>query len=406
MAWSACGSVGVHGAAAPTADPTGNAPIRSMTKGTTMRLATYNVENMFERARAMDLATWAEGKPILEDYQRLNTLIQEPVYTPAIKDELLTILKRHAGLISQQESRYLILRATRGDFIKQRTGKPPEIVAGGRADWIGWFELTREPVSAAATSNTGRIVGLANADVLGLVEVESRPALARFNRDVLGALDVERYGHAMLIDGNDDRGIDVGLLTRSGYLIESMTSHVDDMDAEGLIFSRDCAEYVLRTPKNRRLLIMLNHFKSKGYGPVAEAAAKRKRQAMRVQTLVQRRLAEGFNFIAVMGDFNDTPDSAALEPLLAPAVGLIDVTAHAAFTGDGRPGTFANGTAGQKIDFLLMSPKLAARVRGGGIERRGVWGGSKGTLFPHLETITTAVDAASDHALLWVDLDL
>ena len=70
-----------------------------------MRLATYNVENMFERARAMDLATWAEGKPILEDYQRLNTLIQEPVYTPAIKDELLTILKRHAGLISQQESR-------------------------------------------------------------------------------------------------------------------------------------------------------------------------------------------------------------------------------------------------------------------------------------------------------------
>ncbi len=361
---------------------------------------------MFERARAMDFATWAEGKPILEDYHRLNVLIQEPVYTPGIKDELLTILHRHAGLITQQESRYLILRATRGDFLRRPRNKPAEIVANGRADWIGWFELTREAVTAAATANTGRIVGLANADVLGLVEVESRPALTRFNRDVLGALDVERYGHAMLIDGNDDRGIDVGLLTRSGYLIESMTSHVDDTDAGGVIFSRDCAEYVLRTPTNHRLLIMLNHFKSKGYGPVAEAASKRRRQASRVATLYQRRLAQGFNFIAVLGDLNDTPGSDALAPLVAPAVGLIDVTAHAAFTSDGLPGTFANGTASQKIDCLLMSPKLAARAKGGGIERRGVWGGTKGTLFPHLDTITTAVEAASDHALLWVDLDV
>lgn len=53
----------------------------------------------------------------------------------------------------------------------------------------------------------------------------------------------------------------------------------------------------------------------------------------------------------------------------------------------------------------MLSPKLAARAKGGGIERRGVWGGTKGTLFPPLEMIKTSVDAASDHALLWVDLD-
>ena len=41
-----------------------------------MRLATYNVENMFERARAMNLTSWAEGRPILNDYQRLNELSQ------------------------------------------------------------------------------------------------------------------------------------------------------------------------------------------------------------------------------------------------------------------------------------------------------------------------------------------
>jgi hypothetical protein len=53
-----------------------------------------------------------------------------------------------------------------------------------------------------------------------------------------------------------------------------------------------------------------------------------------------------------------------------------------------------------------MSPRLSDRVLRGGIERRGVWGGANGTLFPHLETIRTKQDAASDHAALWVDLDI
>jgi hypothetical protein len=50
-----------------------------------------------------------------------------------------------------------------------------------------------------------------------------------------------------------------------------------------------------------------------------------------------------------------------------------------------------------------MSPPLAARVTAGGIERRGVFGGTNGTLFPHLPEITKAIEAASDHAALFVD---
>jgi hypothetical protein len=37
-----------------------------------MRLATFNVENMFERAKAMNLDTWDEGKSVLEDFQRFK----------------------------------------------------------------------------------------------------------------------------------------------------------------------------------------------------------------------------------------------------------------------------------------------------------------------------------------------
>jgi len=79
---------------------------------------------------------------------------------------------------------------------------------------------------------------------------------------------------------------------------------------------------------------------------------------------------------------------------------------HNKFIGDGRPGTHGNGNSGDKIDYILMSPQLANVVQQGGIERRGVWGGKNGTLFPHYPEIKKAKEAASDHAALWVDLDV
>jgi len=113
--------------------------------------------------------------------------------------------------------------------------------------------------------------------------------------------------------------------------------------------------------------------------------------------------ADGIGLVAVLGDFNDTPDSSPLEPLIANGSDLVDVMAHARFVGDGRPGTHGNGTKSGKLDYILMSPALAARVNAGGIERRGVWGGQNGTLFAHLPEITEAIEAASDHAALFID---
>ena len=117
------------------------------------------------------------------------------------------------------------------------------------------------------------------------------------------------------------------------------------------------------------------------------------------------RVAEGHPYIAIMGDLNEVPDAAPLAPLIADKV-LTDIMAHPAFSGDGRPGTYANGAKSGKIDYILLSPLLSAKVTAGGIERRGVWGGENGTLFRHLDTIQTKVDAASDHAALWADLEV
>lgn len=69
-----------------------------------------------------------------------------------------------------------------------------------------------------------------------------------------------------------------------------------------------------------------------------------------------------------------------------------------------RPGPFGNSTAAQKIDHILMSPKLFAKATGGVIFRLGAWGGTNGTLWPHYPEITEAAEAASDHCAIWVEL--
>jgi endonuclease/exonuclease/phosphatase family metal-dependent hydrolase len=367
-----------------------------------MRIASYNVENLFERVRAMNFDERSEGRPVLNDYARLNTLIAKPTYTAADKAAMVDALKA-LGLGSKSDGPLAILRENRGKFIK-RSGSALQIVANGRAEWVGWVELKTEAVNEVAMRMTAKVIREVNADVLAVIEAENRTALCHFDEQLLKPLGTQ-YEHIMLIDGNDERGIDVGLLTKERFSIESMVSHVDDKQNAKTIFSRDCPEYSVRAG-TASLLVIVNHLKSKGYGTPAQSNAKRLLQATRVRQIYDQRRAEGFDLIAIVGDFNDTPTSAPLKPLLKNGSDLRDITEHPAFVGDGRPGTFGNGTASNKIDYILLSPKLFEKVTGGGIFRKGVWGGANGTLFPHFEEMTKPYHAASDHAAIFADIEL
>jgi endonuclease/exonuclease/phosphatase family metal-dependent hydrolase len=207
----------------------------------------------------------------------------------------------------------------------------------------------------------------------------------------------------MVVDGNDDRGIDVGILLKDGYAIEAMRSHVDDADTKGVIFSRDCIQYTITGPSQERVVVLVNHLKSKGFGSQSANDAKRRRQAARVARIYKDLRAAGEQHVAVVGDFNDFPTSPPLKSLLA-QTDLRDITESPKFTADERPGTFKNATKNEKIDYILLSPELFAKVSGGAIFRKGVWGGKNGTLFPHYPTMTQAVEAASDHAAIYADI--
>jgi endonuclease/exonuclease/phosphatase family metal-dependent hydrolase len=368
-----------------------------------MRLASYNVENLFLRARALDSSD-SVSKQAVADQAKLNVILQKAKYLAADKQKILQLLEDLGLDKADDGGDFAILRQNRGHLVKRpKTGKT-QVVANGRADWIGWVELKLEAVNEVATRMTAKVIAELKADVLAVVEAESRPALLLFSQGLLKDAGAKAYGHIMLIDGNDDRGIDVGLLTGPKYDIASIRSHVDDKDSSGLIFSRDCAQYSVVTPLGNRVIVLVNHLKSKGFGGPTTSNAKRRRQALRIKQIYEQLQKDGEKLIAVVGDLNDTPDSAPLAPLMK--TDLRDITEHAGFIDDGRPGTYKNGTASGKIDYVLLSPALFKLTKSGGIFRKGVWGGTHGDLFPHFPEMTREVEAASDHAAIWADIDV
>ncbi len=380
-----------------------------------MRIAAYNVENLFDRAKVFNDDTDAH-QGVLDAHAELNTLFEKPIYADADKARMLVLLAQ-LGMLNDNEGPFVRLRRIRGRLItrpRDRT-KPRRIVAKGRDDWIGWVELKTAAVDEIAMLLTAAVIFEVGADVLALVEAESRPVLKSFQSILASKLgQPEMYKHLMLVDGNDMRGIDVGLGTREGFPIGRVRSHVDDLKPDGAaIFSRDCPEYEVVTPSGQTIMVLPNHFKSKFGGNDPTSRAKRRAQSTAVAEFYRRLVAEGHENIVVLGDLNDSPDSEDLAPLLQ-ITDLRDVSEHPNFTefeyNADRPdrgiGTYGLGNDGDKIDYLLLSPALFDKVTLGGIFRKGAWPGSRPPRWEVYPQLSAKQHAASDHHLIWADIDI
>jgi len=203
----------------------------------------------------------------------------------------------------------------------------------------------------------GRALHILDADVVGLMEVETLGVLRCLNGNALADLG---YREVILIEGNDpERGIDVALLSR--FPVIQTISHAGETftRADGQarrLFSRDCLECYVALPGGETLVVLVNHFKSKRGGEI-ESEPLRTAQAARVRAIVDDLLPR-FPWLAVTGDLNDTPDSRALAPLLKSSP-LTDLAARD--VPENNRYSFVHAGQTERIDYLLASPALAAR---------------------------------------------
>ncbi|MBI3653868.1 MAG: endonuclease/exonuclease/phosphatase family protein [Acidobacteria bacterium] len=361
-----------------------------------LKLATYNVNNLFCRANVLQLEGFSQvAAEVLADIQTLSTLLENDSYAGNTGTEIVKLLSKYQ-LDSTKRDKWFSLNESRNKLFTIANGVV-KLVAKGRQAWVGWVELKYDIVDEISTENTGRVIQELKPDVLCLVEVESRLALDKFNTNILKKLNAG-FAHNLLIDGNDARGIDVGLFSQ--YPINSVRSHIDDTfnaaNQTFKIFSRDCPEYEVLLPNDKTLWMLCNHFKSKGYGNPASNDAKRKRQANRVKDLLQR-FDLTTDFVVVAGDFNDTPGREPLKKLLQ-TPNLFDVLSSPLFQGERWTYQDKKG----QIDYLLVSQALFATLQGVGIERRGIFRPD----IAHFPEVTDKTTQASDHAAVFAEFNI
>ncbi len=97
-----------------------------------MRIASFNVENLFDRAKALKL-DWEDGRVVLERYARINQLLAKPLYGEEDKKEIKDLLRK-LGLAKRDDGgRFAELRQVRGRLLSRPKRGGLEITARARA---------------------------------------------------------------------------------------------------------------------------------------------------------------------------------------------------------------------------------------------------------------------------------
>lgn len=199
------------------------------------------------------------------------------------------------------------------------------------------YQLLESARQLASTDDTRQLSALAiaetDADILCLQEVDNMAALEAFEYGYLYRMVGNGYRQKVLIEGNDSRGIDVAVVmreeTRHGEKIElietkshahltyreldlfndelALTNRIDDR-----IFKRDCLELDLRIG-GKAFTLYVTHFKSmtnsRGPGDARHSTmAIREAEASAIRHIIESRFgvegARSANF-AICGDMND-----------------------------------------------------------------------------------------------------
>jgi endonuclease/exonuclease/phosphatase family metal-dependent hydrolase len=356
---------------------------------TPFRVASFNCENLFSRAKILNLANQDAAADELEKVDRLNKLIHKKQnFTAAQKAKIIALY--------HELKEYIDIRENRGKlFNRNKTA----VVADSGQDWDGEIEFKRERFSELTRENTAKVFKAVKADVACVIEAEDRPSLVAFNNQLL---DSRKFKYGIVVDGNDPRGIDVGAL--SNFPIVDLKTHVYDGTPQSRVFSRDCLRVEMELPDGKPLRLLCNHFKSKSGGEAA-SDPRRRRQAERVVEILADYDLKN-DLVIIAGDLNDTPDRQPLRPLLDLA-NLFDVLELQFPQAPQKRWTYHYESM-EQIDYLLVSKPLKTAFKEAGVERRGIFELSQitGGEETEFDTVTRYPNAASDHGAVWADFEI
>jgi endonuclease/exonuclease/phosphatase family metal-dependent hydrolase len=258
-----------------------------------------------------------------------------------------------------------------------------------------------------------RIKDVMDVDVLAVQEAEHIEILKQFNSDYLQSL----YPYVILVEGNDQRLIDVGILSK--LPIGSIVSHqtaVHPEDPNRRVFGRDLLQVEILNNNGKKLFTIYNahlksHFVPVGEDPVQgaiKANTRRRRQAETVARIISKMERPNSRFV-LMGDMNDPPDSEFLESMLtADNRSLVNALENPEETRPAKKETAGQGPGPQSkawthrfnppgpefpryelFDQIWVSQALADKFTNPMIDRRTKHGGD-----------------GSDHDPAWIELDL
>ncbi len=293
--------------------------------------------------------------------------------------------------------RYKFLAIVRGSMGKKKVDINKFIDEGGN---INMLEKGFDIIDDKQRKNTAQVILENNPDVICLQEVENLETLKKFNSKYLK----RKYPYSMLIDGNDMRKIDVGILSK--LKIGGVRTYQFDRDAKGMIFSRDCLEAdILDKKGNKCLTVFVNHLKSK-LGGEEGTSEKRKRQSTRVAEIIRERFGDNkdANF-AVLGDFNDTPDAECLKPLLGEM--MLENVVSRLPKNEQWTHYWESKNVTSQFDYILLSEAISEKSNElPVIERRGLADYAKAYKGPRFPDVGPEGTEASDHCPVFMELNI
>lgn len=270
-------------------------------------------------------------------------------------------------------------------------------------------DLVSYAVTEIQRNNTAQAILDSKPDVLAMQEVENLYTLRLFNETYLD----DYFDRMILIDGNDPRGIDVGLLVRKDFegAITGVRTHVDEAEkgsvgrgsngfgylASGAVFSRDCLEVDVAYA-GKTLTFLVNHLKAQDGSE--SSVKRRKKQAARVAEIAKAN-ADAGRLPVVLGDLNvDTVQKdGSLDALFKPGGVLKDPFPAGTWTH-----YYASGKKVSRLDYIL--PHKSLKVVDTKIIRQGLTTKAKQYSGPRYPTVGQEHTEASDHCPTSVVIEL